>query len=190
MNMATGTLPLYLRCYESTRTGQPVSPTVKGDFDTKYAVDVPPEAPAAAYSTTEAKVVQRPEMQQGAAGVSADSVTSGDYVITLGRIEELRTEENEDDRPSDYANDLGLKVLIEAARELGLRFPRASVSVGANRGLRVTWSYGPREVRLVCGGSTANKSYIYAESGSEHGIECILDGSHLAQHLRWVLRES
>ena len=129
-------------------------------------------------------------MQQGAASVSADSITSIDYVNTLGRIEELRQEENEDDRPSDHAHDLALKVLVEAARELGSRFPSASASVGANRGLRVTWSYGRREVRLVCGGSTADRSYIYAESGPAHGIEYIVDGSHLAQHLRWVIRKS
>ena len=83
-----------------------------------------------------------------------------------------------------------LKVLAEAARELSLDFPRASVSVGPNRGIRVTWSRGHGEVRLICGGSVANKSYIFSESGSQHGVEYIIDGKHLAQHLRWALREA
>ena len=124
--MATGMLALSSQCHESTRTGESVSPTVSDELDPKYRVDLPPDPMAVIYSTTEAKIVQRPEMQQGAAAVSADSITSIDYVNTLGRIEELRQEENEDDRPSDHAHDLALKVLVEAARELGSRFPSAS----------------------------------------------------------------
>jgi hypothetical protein len=135
-------------------------------------------------------IIQRAEMQQGTAAVSSDAVTSSEYVITLGRIEDLKGEEHEEDRPSDHAYSCALKVLAEAARELRLDFPRASASVGPNRGLRITWSRGYGEVRLVCGGSADNKSYIYSESVSQHGIEYTVDGRHLAQHLRWALREA
>ena len=135
-------------------------------------------------------IVQRSEMHQGTSAVSSDAVTSGEYVITLGRVEELKSEADEEDRPSDHAHGRVLKVLAETARELGLDFPRASVSVGPNRGLRITWSRGHGEVRLVCGGSAANKSYIYSESGSQHGVEYVVDGKRLAQHLRWALREA
>jgi hypothetical protein len=188
--MTTGTLPFYSPSHESTRTGQPVSPaTVQVVFAPWYLADAQPKPPAGICSTSEETIVQRPEIQQGGAAVSSDAVTSIDYVITLRRIEELLREENEDDRPSDYAYGVVLKVLLVAARELSLKFPRASVSVGPNRGLRVTWSRGPKEVRLICGGSAANRSYIYSESGSQHGVEFIVDGRQLAQHLRWVLRE-
>jgi hypothetical protein len=189
--MSTGTLPLHLPRYESTRTGPPVSPaTVEVDFGPSYRVEVPPDLAAGVYSTSETTIVQRHEMQHGAAAVSFDAVTSGDYVITLGRIEELRREENEDDRPSDYAYARALNLLIEAARELNLKFPRASASVGPNRGLRITWARGRREVRLILGGNAGNKSYIYSECGSDHAVEYIVDGNHLAQHLCWALREA
>jgi hypothetical protein len=85
-------------------------------------------------------IVQRGEMYQGSSAVSSDTVTSAEYVITLGRIEELKSEADDEDRPSDHAHDCALKVLAEMARELSLDFPRASVSVGPNRGLRITWS--------------------------------------------------
>jgi hypothetical protein len=135
-------------------------------------------------------IIQRSEMQQAtASAVSSDAVTSSEYVLTLHRVEELRGEADEEDRPSDYAYDCALKALIETARELSLDFPRASASVGPNRGIRITWSRGNGEVRLVCGGSAANKSYIYSEFGSQHGVDYIVDGVHLAQHLRWALRE-
>lgn len=159
--MATGTLPLY-------------APRVARR----------PDSPATI------TIVQRAEMQQGSSAVSSDAVTSGDFVITLGRIEELRSEADEEDRPSDHAHGYALKVLAEAARELRLDFPRASVSVGPNRGLRITWCRGQGEVRLVCGGSAANKSYIYSESGSQHSVEYAVDGKRVAQHLRWALREA
>jgi hypothetical protein len=159
--MATGTLPLY-----------------------SLPVARRPDSPATVM------IVQRAEMHQGASAVSSDAVTSGDYVITLGRIKELKIEEDEEDRPSDYAHNGALKVLADTARELSLDFPRASVSVGPNRGLRITWSRGRGEVRLVVGGSAANKSYIYSESGSQHGFEYVVDGKRLAQHLRWALRDA
>jgi hypothetical protein len=159
--MATGTQPLY--CPHVARR---------------------PDSPATI------TIVQRSEMHQGASAVSSDAVTSGEYVITLGRVDDLKSEEDEEDRPSDHAHGRALKVLAETARELGLDFPRASVSVGPNRGLRITWSRGYGEVRLVCGGNAANKSYIYSESGSQHGVEYVVDGKRLAQHLRWALREA
>jgi len=135
-------------------------------------------------------IVQRAEMHQGSSAVSSDAVTSGEYVVTLERIEELKSEPDEEDRPSDYAHGCALKVMAEAAHELSLDFPRASASVGPNRGLRITWSRGHGEVRLVCGGSADNKSYIYSESGSQHSVEYVVDGKRLAQHLRWALREA
>jgi hypothetical protein len=135
-------------------------------------------------------IVQRAEMHEGVSAGSSDAVTSGDYVITLGGIAELKSEVDEEDRPSDHALRSALKVLAETACELSLDFPRASVSVGPNRGLRITWSRGHGEVRLVCGGSAANKSYIYSESGSQHGVEYDVDGKRVAQHLRWALPEA
>lgn len=135
-------------------------------------------------------ITQRAEARCVSSAVSSYSVTSGEYVITLDRIADLNNEPDEEDRPSDYAKGTALKALAETARELALAFPRASVSVGPNRGLRITWSRGPGEVRLVCGGSIDNKSYIYTEFGKDHSVGYVVDGRQIAERLRWALRES
>jgi hypothetical protein len=134
------------------------------------------------------RIIQTAHAQSGSSAVSSDAVTSNEYVITLTRIKDLKSEADEDDRPSDYAYENTIRVLDQTARELSLDFPRGSASVGPNRGLRITWSQGLGEVRLVCGGAAENKSYIYSEAGAQNNIEYVVDGQHLAQHLRWALR--
>jgi len=135
--------------------------------------------------------ITRPaEAYQASSAASSRTITSGEYVVTLTRIAELDSETDEDDRPSEYARDNALRVLAETARDLALTFPRASASVGPNRGLRLTWSRGPGEVRLVCGGSADNKSYIYAEYGKDNTVDYTVNGRHVAEHLRWALRAS
>jgi hypothetical protein len=117
---------------------------------------------------------------------SSGRVTTRDYVITLNRIEELRGEDDEDDRPSEYAYNIALGLLRAAVQELDADFPRASVSVGPWRGLRITWSCGSREIRLICGGAPTNRTYIYYESAGGHAIDNA-SGRRLADHLRWML---
>lgn len=173
--MSAGTLPLYWPGRGCARVAHSTSSaTVEIDF-------------SSAFYLGDGCTAQSPETQPSTAAVSRDAVTSSDYVVTLERIAELQ--DNEDDRPSKYAYAGALKVLVEAARELSIEFPRASASVGPNGGLRITWSSAIAEVRLVIGGSEANKSYIYSESGLLHGVDYNLDGRHLAGHIRWFLRE-
>ena len=49
-------------------------------------------------STATITIVQRAQIHQGSSAVSSDAVTSAEYVITLGRIEELKSEAAEEDR--------------------------------------------------------------------------------------------
>lgn len=125
--------------------------------------------------------------RESSPAISTQAITTRDFVITLSRIEALRAEEEEDDRPSEHAYNMAVQLLREAAQELKMDFPRASASVGPGRGLRITWSSGTREIRLICGGSPTKKTYIYRESGSEHAVDYSVNGSWLAQYLRWVL---
>lgn len=134
-------------------------------------------------------IQSRTQPGAGTIAVSSSAITSHQYVTTLDRIKDLTTDEDLDERPTDYAYKRALEVLRGAARELTLDFPRASPSVGPNRGLRITWSWDRKEVRLVCGGSENNKSYIYAESGAQNAIEYVVDGSRLADKLRWLTGE-
>jgi len=48
-----------------------------------------------------------------------------------------------------------------------------------------------KEVRLiyVYGGTPANRSYIYSGHGPDHGVDGVVNGGRLAQHLRWALSE-
>ncbi|MEK7407587.1 MAG: hypothetical protein AAB225_21115 [Acidobacteriota bacterium] len=108
----------------------------------------------------------------------------------MRRIEELREEEDEEDRPSEYACEVALELLRKAARELRLEFRRAGVSVGPGGGLRITWSSGAREVRLICGAGPTNKTYVYSESRDGHAVDYAVNGAMLARYLRWVLQEA
>ena len=128
--------------------------------------------------------------EQGSNAAAAEALTSGDYVVTVKRVEDLRAqEEDEEDRPSEYAYRTALELLRQAARELGRHFRRAGVSVGPERSLRITWSLGVREVRLICGGRPTNKTYIYQESPGGHAVEYRVNGAMLAGYLRWLLQE-
>lgn len=115
-----------------------------------------------------------------------------EYWVTVRRVRELLSEPeaDEDDtptRPTEYAFDIVTGLLKTAAQWLPEDFPRGSASVGDDGGVRVTWSGGAKEVRLVCGGSETDRSYLYFESDDGYGIEDNMSADHLASYLRWLV---
>lgn len=180
--MSLGTLKLDIPHTQNITPGHAVSP---GTLEVMIATG---HNALLVYSAGAARAKDSQFERQASTAVS-DTIASGDYGTTLARVEQLRREDIEDDRPSEFAYQCALNVLVEAGRELGLKFPRASASVGPNRGLRITWSLAAKEVRLICGGTPANRSYIYSESGPNHGVDHTVNGDQLAQHLRWALSE-
>ena len=128
--------------------------------------------------------------EQGSNAAAAEALTSRDYVITLKRIEELRDEEDEEDRPSEYAYKRALDLLRQTAKELRLDFRRAHVCIGPDGGLRITWSSGAREVRLICGAGPTSKTYIYHESPGAHDVEYSVNAPALTRYLRWAFQEA
>lgn len=118
---------------------------------------------------------------------ASEPLTSRDYAATVQLITELGREDEEEDRPSEFALGRTLSVLEQAARELRLSFPLAIVAVGPHRSLRLLWSSEGREVRLVVGGSTANKTYLYWEGPGQRCVDYSVDGARLASLLRWTL---
>jgi len=118
---------------------------------------------------------------------ASEVLTSRHYAVTVQRITALNCEEEAEDRPSDFALQRTLSVVEQAARDLQLNFPRAIVAVGHNRSLRLLWSSEGREVRLVVGGSPANKTYLYWESAGQHRVDYSVDGVRLARLLRWTM---
>lgn len=183
--MTTGTLSLS----PVRRQNQPGRPTSSATIQVEFA----PAWRCGPWGQTEAGFLfggSASDLFFETAAVSFDGIASGDYVLTVGRVQALREGGDEDDRPTEYAISCALRTLQSAARLLRLGFPRASASVGPSGGIRLTWSYGRKEVRFVCGGAAANKSYIYSECGADHDVDHTIDGNRLAQHLAWVLREA
>ncbi len=75
---------------------------------------------------------------------SADALTSEDFALTLSRVQKLRSEEDEEDRPSPYAYNRAVDTLRKAAKDLGFDFPRGIAAAGPNNSLRLLWSRGGR----------------------------------------------
>ena len=118
-----------------------------------------------------------------------------EYWRTLSRVRELRDEpeSNEDlpAKPTDTAFEMSVRLLRTAAQLLHEDFPRGSASVGNDGGVRVTWSRGEStEVRLICGGTTENRSYLYFESNGDYGVDEEMTGMRLASYLKWLVTDS
>ena len=96
---------------------------------------------------------------------ASTSITSFDFGVTLDKIRELLTEEDEDDRPSDEAYKRTIVLLRLTAERAGLRFPRAIAATGPGRSVRLIWMEEQREVRLMIGGSADNR-VIFTGAGS------------------------
>lgn len=118
------------------------------------------------------------------------ALTTGSYSHILAQIAMVRKEEDVEDRPSDFATHIAEQVVSEAAGLLSKRFPPAIVSVGPSNSLRLIWHSPPREIRLVCGGSEQNKTYIYAEEGVTHRVENTVSGAVLSKYLAWLCEAS
>ncbi len=114
-----------------------------------------------------------------------------EYRKTLERVRALISEEDEADQPSLEAYDRTLALIRDAAQHLGGWFPGAiAASTGPGRSLRVLWSRNRKEVRLVLGGSTSNRSYIYRREGDRSAVDETLSGDCLAQYLVWMNQDS
>lgn len=115
------------------------------------------------------------------------SITSEHYSRLLDSIRALKAQEEADDAPTEFATTLAGDVLAGAAENLALNFPGAYVTVGPAGSLRISWSDRGKQVRLICGGSAQNKTYIYLEHGRRHGVAEKVTGDGLASSLRWMM---
>ena len=122
-----------------------------------------------------------------AASTSASRLTSLEYGQTLACVHLLRSDEDEQDRPSDEAYQRTLRLLSETAQHVGMHFPRGIAATGPGRSVRLLWSSGEKELRLVLGGSAANRSYIYWRTSGHSGIDESIEASRLAQYLSRIV---
>lgn len=125
--------------------------------------------------------------------VSNSPATSGvsDFTITLKRLRELLDLEAEDDygilRPTEYAFNTALKLVIEAYEIMGSRFPRAAASTDELGGIRLAWQNIDQDcrVRIFCPSSPDKQAYIYHQKSDEYGSEDVVSSSLLVQWLEW-----
>jgi len=121
-------------------------------------------------------------------------VFGSDYWTTRDRVEQLarepETDEDLPEYPTDEAVGWAIGLLSTAGQILGENFPRGSAAVGEDGGVRITWSRGDKEVRLVCGGTRENRSYIYFEDGPVYGVDDVVTGMRLAEFLMWLICDS
>jgi|ERR1017187_6063824 hypothetical protein len=122
-----------------------------------------------------------------ASSTSASALTSLEYSQTLACVRLLCRDEDEQDRPSEEAYQRTVRLLSETARHVGMQFPRGIAATGPGRSVRLLWSSGEKELRLVLGGSATNRSYIYWRTSGYSGIDETIEASRLAQYLSRIV---
>jgi hypothetical protein len=116
------------------------------------------------------------------------ALTSVEYGATLGRLRSLRSDEDEQDRPSDEAYHRTVGLLREAAECVGMQFPGAIAATGPGRSVRLLWSFDEKELRLVIGGGAVNRSYIYWRHAARSGVDETIEGRRFARYLHWIVQ--
>lgn len=117
---------------------------------------------------------------------SSNALTSEAYRATVERLRSLLQEEDEEDRPTEYASAQATRLLRDLAGSLGMQFPLATVVVGPDRSVRLLWARSDREVRVSLGGTEANRSYVYWRTHDSSGVEDGIDWRVVRQSLSWL----
>jgi hypothetical protein len=115
-----------------------------------------------------------------------------DLDITLGRINELKEDEEEDEygeiiKPTEYANKTAIELVSKAAKSIPEKFFKAWVSTEDSGGIGLTWSKPEleKEVRLVIPPTSDRKIYLYHEMCDEYGVEYNVSAKTLSHWLSW-----
>lgn len=134
-----------------------------------------------------------PKFRAAAPCVSEGVARGPGHEVTLFRLRELLEEPETDEygiaRPSLYAYETAVKLLESAARLARVPVPRGSASTDFEGGVRLTWRFQNRELRLVLPASPQGKSYVYHESADNYGVDAVSSGEDLAKWLEWLAAE-
>jgi len=131
--------------------------------------------------------------QQEAEDILTCSRESGPpFSITQTRLLELLDQSGEDDYgergPTQYAFKNALMLISQAEAALVDKVPGSSV-VDSNGGIRTTWHYGGRQVRLICPAAPDRNVYIYQQAGDAKPsiINENVTASTLRNRLLWLV---
>ena len=114
------------------------------------------------------------------------------FIVTLQRLMELlETEEEEDEygviKPTDYAFQTVMKLVLEAGSLMGSNFPKGSACPDDEGGITITWnSKEPeRNIVLFCPCNSEKQAYIFHRSSNENSTEFDVSASALVYWLQW-----
>lgn len=126
------------------------------------------------------------ETQDSFQGTHAESPTPSN-LLSRFRLVELLNEEGEDEfgaaGPTWFAFRSALKLILAAEQKVSLP---GSPSVDSKGGIRFTWRWDEREVRLICPAEPAEQSYIYVQDGDEPTILHSVSPETLVSKLLWL----
>lgn len=100
--------------------------------------------------------------------------------LMLGRIRATRTDDPDEDQPTDYALALA-EVLVSEADPL----PKGSPAPWGDGSIFVYWRNGPRQVHLFVPPNETRQPYMYHAEGKDHGVDRGVTPARVAGWLRW-----
>ena len=109
-----------------------------------------------------------------------------EFNIVLSRILQLQLEED-DLRPTGYAFQTALALVVEANRVLRGNFARASAAVDEDGSISLYWRKPARNIELNIPAQSQGKHYIYHREGTEHGVERNVTADALAHWIEWFM---
>src|SRR5262249_26460762 len=105
---------------------------------------------------------------------TAPADTSG-LAQTFAELQEGFADDEEYDetflRPTATAFAAALSMTVQVYLLMAERFPRASVAADGGGGVRLTWTDGDRNVRLVFSAREPESPYLYHETALQYGLE-------------------
>lgn len=105
-------------------------------------------------------------------------------VIVLERLYSLK--EDDDELPTESAFAKTCDLVIRANSLMQGDFPRGTPSVEEDRGIRIEWRRGPREVKLIIAPQNGGLEYIYQENSGAHSLDKNVIPAALARWLDWL----
>lgn len=117
--------------------------------------------------------------------------TSG-YSVVMSRLWALTSigDDEEDDRqkPTDYAFERTTKLLERAAFLRDGDIPRGAVTTMGDGGVRIYWNGLRRKLRLVIAPEVGGNEYIYHSQGADYDVERTVTPDTLNRWLDWFLQ--
>lgn len=113
-----------------------------------------------------------------------------DYEIVKSRLEALMEDEDYDEefkKPTLAAYTAAYDLIKDAGLKLGARFPKAAIFPTERQGIRLQWSCGERQVRLVVASKKTLPTYLYHQDGESYKSEDNPTAHDLACWLNWLL---